>query len=228
MPRPMSLREDELAAPGGRFLAIDDLEERGPVPESLMRKARPEVYAAAHGGMSPAQVDQLAMTQRMAGPTRDWLAGAPGPTMAEDEVELPGGGQLSIDDLEATGSFTPALAAKARPSVAAAYQAQSEPDRARERLSEMMSATQPRVDARRRASADSAQVARIIREEMPDATPEMVAEYMQWYRSNPRQFEREFYDFAADRREAAMRRQAPSAATRGADMSRKTPPVGGR
>lgn len=203
------LEEDEIEMPGGGQRSIDDLEASyGRAPEALMRKARPEVYAAEHEGMSPAQVDQLARTRRMPAPERDWMAGAPSATIDEDEVELPGGGQASFDALESIGGLTPALEAKARPDVIVARREMGETGRARDRFAQMLEATQPRVDTRRRENADEMQVARIIREEMPDAEPSMIAEYLRWYRTNPRQFEREFYDFAADRREAMARRQA--------------------
>lgn len=157
------LEEDEVEMPGGGQMPIDRLAERGVMSESLMRKARPEVYAAEHGGMSPAQVDQIAAMARQ--PNEDFLASPGGPR--EDEVELPGGGQASFDDLEMTGGMTDALRRKAQPSVVEIEITQTPIARAQGRLQRMLGATEDRARDARRERYDAAQVRR-IRAEDPD------------------------------------------------------------
>lgn len=156
-----AIAEDETMLPGGRAVPIDDLEESGMMSDALMRKATPSVYAAEHGGMSPGQVDIAARMQRPA--SDDFLASPRGPR--EDEVELPGGGQRSIDDLEMAGGMSDALRRKGRPGTF--DESESPQDVARNRFREMLSATDPRVRDARRERYDRAQVRR-IRDDDPD------------------------------------------------------------
>lgn len=211
-----ALREDETMLPGGATAAIDDLEERGVMSDALSRKARPEVYAAEHGGMSPGQVDVMERGLRRPPESDDFLASRPAPMgPREDEVELPGGGQASFDELESTGSLTPALIAKARPDVSRAMG--DEVGTARERMRSMLSATQPRVNERQRDIREDAMMRRIISEERPGISQADISRHMAEYRRDPERFGRTFYPLAAREREtmavaeaAARRAQALS------------------
>jgi hypothetical protein len=137
------------------------------------------------------------------------------PQFREDEVEMPGGGARSIDDLEAAGMMTDALRAKARPSVFAAMREQSPVDVARARLA-MMGAAQdaggPRAVAAARRAREQRNAEIILGKEMrerdPNVTPGQIRGAAEWQRREPLRFAEEFYSTPQETYARESRRQA--------------------